>query len=71
MRLLAIAAIWLVAAAASLLLAWQTAIGPVLWVLQGGRHGVHLGDLVGVVAAVALATLATLRLMQADRAARR
>lgn len=49
--------VWLGGVGATLLLGWQTTVGPVLFVVTG-THGVHLSDLaVGVNASTAAASV--------------
>jgi hypothetical protein len=62
-----IVAIWLVAAAVSLVIAWLTAVGPVVLVLQRGHHGVHVGDLVGLGACSSWAVHRTRQVLRRDR----
>jgi hypothetical protein len=66
-RSTAVVIVWLVAAAVSLLLAWKTAVGPVVLVLQRKHHGVHVGDLAGVADCAAWALLLTVVLLGAAR----
>ena len=58
-RAAVIAAVWAVATAAALVLAWQTRVGPVIYRLSE-RHGVHLGDVVGFAIAYAWAAVLTI-----------
>lgn len=44
-------ALWALAGAAALLVAWRTKVGPVVLHLSA-RHGVHAGDVLFVAAAV-------------------
>jgi hypothetical protein len=62
-----IAAIWVLAAGVSLLLAWLTAVGPVVLVLQRDHHGVHVGDLAGVGVCTAWAMHLTAAVLRRDR----
>ena len=60
-----IAVVWGVAAAASLWVAFGTALGPVVWVIdQRHAEGVHVGDLVAVAVFGGLALVATVRLLR-------
>jgi mannitol-specific phosphotransferase system IIBC component len=64
----AIAAIWSIAAVVAGLLAWKTAVGPVVIVLSRREaHGVHLGDLASVAVAAAWALLLTVVVLDVDR----
>jgi hypothetical protein len=58
-RAVLIAAIWVVATAGALVLAWQSRVGPVIYRLSE-RHGVHLGDVAGFVVAYAWAAVVTI-----------
>jgi hypothetical protein len=56
-RWLAVLLIWCAAAAATLLFAAGTHLGPTLAVLRGNLHGIHLADLVFMAVAIAWATV--------------
>jgi hypothetical protein len=64
----AIAAIWVIAATVSLVLASKTAVGPVVLVISRREgHGIHLGDVAAVAVAGAWALLATVGLLRLAR----
>jgi hypothetical protein len=62
-----IVTIWLLAAGVSLLIAWLTAVGPVVIVLQRGHHGIHVGDLAGVGVCSTWAMHTTRRVLRRQR----
>jgi hypothetical protein len=62
MRLLLAAAVWGVASAVALTIAWRTRIGPVLFVINS-RHGIHLGDIVAFIVAYTWAAVITMALL--------
>lgn len=66
MRLLILAVVWGMAAAAALFISWQTRVGPVVYAVSQ-RHGVHLGDLAAFVVAAAWAGVLTLALVAPRR----
>lgn len=67
--LAAIAAVWIVAAAATLVVTRVTHVGPVLLRLMPG-HGVHLGDLGALIDATVAATVVTVVVVRRNRRAR-
>ena len=68
-RLALIVAAWATAWAIAALWAWQAKVGPIM-VSLSDRHGIHLGDVVGLLVASAWAIVATLALAP-DRSDRR
>jgi hypothetical protein len=62
-RVLACLAVWAVASAASLVVAAETSVGPVLLSLTH-NHGVHAGDVVAVLGGTAIAIIATLAILR-------
>ena len=70
--LVAIAAVWVVAAAASLWVAADTSYGPVVWVIDRRRdEGVHVGDLVALVDFAITAAIVSVCLVRLARRRRR
>jgi hypothetical protein len=66
--LLAIAAVWLLAAAASLWVAATTSYGPVLWVInRRGDEGVHVGDVAALADFAATALVVSICLVRLSR----
>ena len=62
-RLALVAALWATATVFALVIAWWTAVGPVVLTLSRA-HGVHVGDLVALAAAYAEAAMLTRRLLR-------
>jgi hypothetical protein len=62
-----VVAIWLLAAGVSLVLAWLTAVGPVVLVLQRDHHGIHVGDIAGVGVCTSWALLLTFLVQRRDQ----
>lgn len=66
MRLLTVAAIWALATAAALAVAWKAHVGVVMFTLSD-RHGVHTGDLAAFAVAYAWATVLSLAVLSGRR----
>ena len=62
MRLLSLAAVWVVATGVALAIAWKTRVGAVMFSLTS-RHGVHLGDIVAFVVAYVWAGVLSMALL--------